>query len=123
MLIALTAALFFRKDEPTSLDYFLEQKIPTLLEKAEPKKIVDVTTIIAASRPSELSNVDLFLPHYHLYDFAEIKSLFDYSSTCTNLPIKIADGSTQLKKAWTWVKWTCQSFPLSADFFKRPPYL
>lgn len=108
--------------EPISIDSFIEQKLPKLLDQMKPQKTAGFSFSVLDSRPSELSNLDLLQPHYQNYDENEIRSLFKYSEVCLKslIPKKLAP---ELQKALIWIKFTCQQGLLPQDYFKKSPYV
>lgn len=121
VLIALTLWLNYKENNPLSLDLYLQQKLPQTVEMAERKDIIDFGPNFSEARPAELNNVDLFLPHYHDYEYSELKKLFDYSNNCLKAPKSNILGD--LQKTFTWIDYTCQKRKLPKDFFRTPPYL
>ncbi len=121
VLIVLTLWLNHRENNPLSLDQYLQQKLPQTVEGLNFEGNIDFGTYFSESRPAELNNVDRFLPHYHDYEYSELKILFDYSNNCLKGPKnKIF---SELQKTFTWISYTCQKNKLPKDFFRKPPYL
>ncbi len=102
---------------PVSED--LPQLIETFAKTHDPKASLDFIALTSVLASSELKTVDLFLPHYHLYDAQEISSLLRFAKTCD-----FKDRPTHdLKKAFQWQKFICGQSPLPARFFSTPPLI
>jgi signal transduction histidine kinase len=121
-LLSATLWLVFKKNEPISLAIFLDKNLPSLIEEIPKEATLDLTSIVSNSKPAELVNVDLLLPHYQSYKYSDIKDLFEYSKNCLKTP-RPSRVSMRLKKAFSWVAYTCGQQNLPKDFFKRPPFL
>lgn len=120
-MIGLTVWLSFRESQTQSLHQFLQQQFPKVTEDLKIRGSLDFDPVITDSRPAELMNVNLLLPHYQDYDYAQLKALFDHASNCIKPP-KI-EVSNDLKKALLWIEFTCHNKSLPKDFFLKPPYL
>jgi hypothetical protein len=105
-LLSATLWLVFKKNEPISLAIFLDKNLPSLIEEIPKEATLDLTSIVSNSKPAELVNVDLLLPHYQSYKYSDIKDLFEYSKNCLKTP-RPSRVSMRLKKAFSWVAYTC----------------
>ena len=124
LLVVITLWLVLQKNEPLSLEFFLQQRWPVISQKLPLTDTLDLTSLVSDSRPAELSAVDLLLAHYQKFDRQELQNLFALSQSCTqkntlkNGPPK----NPELQKSWLWILYTCTQKKLPKDFFKKPPF-
>ena len=119
-MLFLTSWSFLKRDDPLSLEFFLEQRWPVIIAGFQSTEATRFNWAFPGTKPSELVKPALLLPHYQNYDGDEIRLLFSVSQNCLDFPKKTPE---QLAKAWQWIRFLCLHTPLTKDFFRTAPYL
>lgn len=117
----MTLWLAFHKNEPLSLDSFLQLRWPEIIKNLPSNDTLVLTELLSDSRPAELSSVDQMMAHYQNFDRVELQNLLRFSRTC--LPGLPSPQGQDLQKAWLWINFTCGLKKFPNLFFKKPPFL
>jgi len=119
--LLLVGVLFFSWGlQEVPLEQFEGRWYQELGDHLQPEGRFSIQDLILEKKSPELIDLELSLPHYHLFPAKEIRALMQAGKNCLG---GMQAASKALEKAWIWQRATCKQQKLPADFFLRQPYI